>query len=100
MTLILIRPFGNAATMYSPWGKYNVRRDIGNDGKEGIVSLEEFLSYAKNNSGIGAYVNIQVSSIVKSYWLPLIYNFACSISCVKLTNGMMFLYPECLFLAY
>lgn len=47
------------AIIYSPWGKYNVFRDPANDGKEPILSLDDFLSFAKNNSDIGVYVNLQ-----------------------------------------
>ena len=49
-----------AAIMYSPWGKYLVKRDPASNGKDGIMTLDDFLSFAKNNSGIGIYVKLQV----------------------------------------
>lgn len=49
--------------MYSPWSEYFVRRDPSNDGKEGVLTLDEFLVFAKKNSGVGVYVNLQVSLI-------------------------------------
>jgi hypothetical protein len=54
-----------AAIMYSPWQKYLVRRDPSNDGIEGILTLDDFLSFAKNNSGIGVYVQLQVNFLNK-----------------------------------
>lgn len=49
-----------AATIYSPWQKYNDTRDPGNNDKQKIMTLDEFLVFAKNASGVGIYINIQV----------------------------------------
>ena len=49
-----------AATIYSPWLKYNDTRDPGNNDKQKIMTLDEFLAFAKNASGVGVYINIQV----------------------------------------
>ncbi|KAG0561173.1 hypothetical protein KC19_9G042500 [Ceratodon purpureus] len=57
------------AVMYSPWGKYLVSRDPSNDGVENILTLDDFLSFAKNNSGIGIYVNLQ-----NAYYLRTVHN--------------------------
>lgn len=75
------------ATMFSPWGKYNVRRDIVNDGKEGIVSLDEFLSYAKNNSGMGAYVNLQNAYYLRTeHNLDMVNAVVTALTKANLTN--------------
>lgn len=46
--------------MYSPWAAaFNVKRNAAYDGKESIVTLDQFLSFAKNNS-VGVYLDVQV----------------------------------------
>ena len=53
--------FFYAATIYSPLQKaYNDTRDPANNDKEKIMTLDEFLAFAKNASGVGIYINIQV----------------------------------------
>ena len=53
--------FLHAATIYSPWqALYNDIRDPANNNKEKIMTLDEFLAFAKNASGVGIYINIQV----------------------------------------
>lgn len=43
--------------MYSFWFEYFVRCDFLNDGKEGVLILDEFLVFVKKNLGVGVYVN-------------------------------------------
>jgi hypothetical protein len=37
-----------------------ILRNNGNNNAEGILTLAEFLQFAKNNSGVGVYIDVQV----------------------------------------
>jgi hypothetical protein len=47
-----------SATIYSPLA--GISRNKGNDNAEAILTLAEFLQFAKNNSGVGIYIDVQV----------------------------------------
>jgi glycerophosphoryl diester phosphodiesterase len=49
------------ACMYSPTPR--ISRNTANDNAEGILTLADFLQFAKSNPGIGIYIDIQVCRI-------------------------------------
>uniref|UniRef100_A0A7I4D1P1 glycerophosphodiester phosphodiesterase n=1 Tax=Physcomitrium patens TaxID=3218 RepID=A0A7I4D1P1_PHYPA len=75
------------AIIYSPFGVVNVSRDPSLDGKEGILTLDEFLSFAKNNSGVGVYVNVQNAYFVRTVKsLDMVSAVVTSLTTANLTN--------------
>lgn len=53
--------------MYSPFSvNYSVFRNRGYDGKESIISLDEFLTLAKGNPTVGVYIDLQVINTMTS----------------------------------
>lgn len=76
------------AKMYSPWSEYFVRRDPSNDGKEGVLTLDEFLVFAKKNSGVGVYVNLQNAHYLRTQKnLDMVDAVVASLTKANLTNG-------------
>lgn len=58
MVLIFVVLWLYVVIIYSFFGVVNVFCDFLFDGKEGILILDEFLSFVKNNLGVGVYVNV------------------------------------------
>jgi hypothetical protein len=50
------------ALMYSP-NAPEIVRNTANDNAEGVLTLANFLQFAKSNPGIGIYIDIQVCRI-------------------------------------
>lgn len=54
------------ATIYSPLAP-GILRNNGNDNAEGILTLAEFLQFAKNNSRVGIYIDVQNAVYLRTF---------------------------------
>jgi glycerophosphoryl diester phosphodiesterase len=55
-----------SATIYSPLAP-EILRNNGNNNAEGILTLAEFLQFAKNNSGVGIYIDVQNAVYLRTF---------------------------------